>query len=77
MASKDVPKIRKSRRNPRPAESSDEVIIVYSGVVGGKNVVSEFSEEDIETFLEKSGLPISTKIKIPQKDGSPDNYPEG
>lgn len=58
-------------------ESTDEVIIVEAGVIGGKSVASEFTEDDIDNFLDKSGLPISTKIRAPTRDERPDECPEG
>lgn len=40
-------------------------------------MASEFFKDDVDAFLEKSGLPISTKIRVPKVDECPDNCLEG
>ena len=64
MAPKEIlPRIRKSKRATKVMESSEEVVIVDAGIIGGKSVASEFTEDDIDAFLEKSGLPISKRLE--------------
>lgn len=78
MAPKDnLPKIIKSKRASKTMENSDEVVIIKTGVIGGKSVASEFTEEDVDTFPEKSGLPISSKTRIPKEDERLDDCPDG
>ncbi|XP_048503160.1 uncharacterized protein LOC125498888 [Beta vulgaris subsp. vulgaris] len=58
-------------------ESSDEVVVVEAGVIGGKNVASDFIEDDIDNFLEKSELSISTKVRAPTSEERPNDCPKG
>lgn len=55
----------------------EEVVIVETGIIGGKSIASEFTKDDVDNFLEKSWLPISTKTRIPKEDERPDDCPDG
>lgn len=55
MAPKEnLPKIRKSRRAPKIMSDPEEVVIVETGIIGGKSIASEFTKDDVDNFLEKS-----------------------
>lgn len=72
MAPKENPKIRKAKRAPKTVKNAERVIVVDAGVIGGQGVASEFSEDEVAPFLEKFGLPISTKVRVPNVDEHPD-----
>lgn len=78
MASKETPEIRKPKRASKPIEDTKRVIVVDTGVSGGLSVASEFLEEEIDEFLEKTGLTLFlTKARAPTLDERPGDYPEG
>lgn len=77
MAPKDAAKIRKANKTPKPVEPSGEVIVINAGVIRGPSVASTFIEEELDDFIEKIGLHIRVKARIPKKNERPDDYPEG
>ena len=78
MAPKETPKIRKSKKViVKVVEDSQRVIVVDVGVIGGVSIASQFSDGEIDDFLEKNGLPLFTKAKAPTPNERPDDCPKG